>query len=197
MEKNPLNESFARLNTSRFFLEQLKKYEKEGNDFQHSLHAFIVFGRSVHQLLLKTELVRISRKFKKIGQIEKYQSLTNWTNEKISSTLKDNVFDYFLNKRNYILKEAGLKLTREINMIDPIRITDTVTVIRYDKDGKLIDSTSSKASSNNLIESNSESISKWLFEDWEGNEDIITLCEQFQERLEKLAREANEFLKNL
>ena len=191
-----MRETDNKLDIARYFLEQMEKYEKDGRDFQHNLNAFIVFVRSALHLLLEKELTQISRQYKKTKEIEKHQKLTNWIQQK-KSIYKDPLVDFFIKKRNYILKEASPELIREINITEPIHLTETITVMRYDEHGQLIDTTSSEPSTVKLPGKQLNNQSKWIFADWQGNEHIITLCKWFLSKLEHMLKEAKEFLSRL
>ena len=112
-----MTKSIARktLTTAQFFLDKavLSSSMKERRELEHYLEAAIVFGRSVTFHLQK--------------EFSNRTGFNEWYEEKRSQMAKDPIFGFFLDKRNYILKEGPIQIQKSTN----ITVSDSINLSGY------------------------------------------------------------------
>ncbi len=187
-----------KIDESIYFLSQAEECnkKKDTKGFQYNLESFIAFGKSVVNVL-QTEITNISRNYRDKGEIKKYQKLFDWLEKKKNELENDTLYSFFKERRNYILKQGFTKLVLNIREFDTAKLIENIVVIRRDENEQLIDVTSSESSVEEQTDKEASAQVKWTFEDWQGSEDVFTLCRQFFSKLETALIEAKEFLNNL
>ena len=107
------------------------------------------------------------------------------------------LFDFFVEKRNYVLKEGLIDPQAEISITVDVAIVVSVSVeaVIRDAEGNLKDYeySESPAKPNPASKPNSkeETKYKWFFKDWQyTDEDVITLCERYLKELKIIVEEA-------
>ena len=99
------------LGRANFFLDYAEAYApSDRRAFEHFLEAAIVYGRSVTFHLQK--------------EFSKYSGFDDWYREKQEEMGKDPLFRFFLDKRNYILKEGPVSIQKTI----AVTISETIVV---------------------------------------------------------------------
>jgi hypothetical protein len=102
------------LGRANFFLDYAESYApSDRRGFEHFLEAAIVYGRSVTFHLQK--------------EFSKYSGFDDWYREKREEMEKDPLFRFFLEKRNYILKEGPVSIQKTI----AITISETITASSF------------------------------------------------------------------
>ena len=103
--------AFQTLGRANFFLDYAEKYAfVDRQAFEYFLEAAIVYGRSVTFHLQK--------------EFSKYSLFGDWYCEKQGEMRKDSLFQFFLDKRNYILKEGPVPIIKTTI----VTISETVTI---------------------------------------------------------------------
>jgi len=105
------------LGRANFFLDYAETYAFVNRQaFEHFLEAAIVYGRSVTFHLQK--------------EYSKKSPFDDWYREKQEEMRKDTLFQFFLNKRNYILKEGpvSIRKTTAVNITETAIASDFVEV---------------------------------------------------------------------
>jgi hypothetical protein len=105
------------LGRANFFLDYAEEYiPSDRRAFEHFLEAAIVYGRSVTFHLQK--------------EFSKHPGFDNWYREKKEEMGKDPLFQFFLEKRNYILKEGPISVqkTTMVTISETIVLSDFVDV---------------------------------------------------------------------
>lgn len=109
------------LGRANFFIDYAEKYSfVDRQAFEHFLEATIVYGRSVTFHLQK--------------EFSKHSGFNDWYDKKQEEMRKDPLFQFFLDKRNYILKEGpvSIRKTTTVTFSETVMFSDffEVHVIR-------------------------------------------------------------------
>jgi hypothetical protein len=190
--KNKLNEAIYFLSRA-----EVREANKDTEGMQNNLQAFISFGRAVTNIL-HCEITKISRNYRDKGELIKDKKLSDWLQKKENELELDTLWCFFKERRNYILKRGSIRLTLNLDQTEQINISEMVVITRYDKDGQLINITSSESPDiEGNIKRESGAQRRWTFEDWQGSEDVFTLCNLYVNKLLSVLKEANEVFNNL
>jgi len=173
---------FEKLDETKYFLEQMRLNIKDRRAFKHNLSAFLSSGRSV-TFVLQNEYAE-NTKFRE------------WYEKKKEEMKTDNLLNFFVNKRNYVIKEGPVELRGKIflEVHDAITISESVTVIKKRPDGteEIVHQTEPEIKARAKPKEIKSSY-QLFFEDYP-DKDILTLCEEYVERLTKIVEEAKKIV---
>lgn len=100
---------------------------------------------------------------------------------------------FFKDKRDINIHDEPIdpRADIEVTVTETIRLSGSVSIEHRDKDGRLISQYSSEEPKPKPKKPNSsvESKTTFRFNDWAGNEDVITLCEKYIQELEKVVKD--------
>jgi hypothetical protein len=171
-------ETSEKLGEAKYFLEQMRLNLKDRKAFKHNLGAFLSSARSV-TFVLQNEHAG-NPKFEE------------WYEKKQTEMKNDKLLDFFIKKRNYVVKEGPAKVRANIliEVRDTITISDSVTIIIKRRDGteEVVQPKEPERKARKETEE-VESEYRWFFEDYPAK-DILTLCEEYIKRLTELVEEA-------
>jgi hypothetical protein len=194
-----MQNTMKKLHEAIHFLSQAEESDAkiDTKGIQNNLQVFISFERPVTNIL-HCEITKISRSYRDKGELIKDKKLSDWLQKKENELELDTLWCFFKERRNYILKRGSIRLTLNLDQTEQINISEMVVITRYDKDGQLINMTSSESP---VVEENINrefrAKRKWTFEGWQGSEDVFTLSKLYLNKLVSALKEANEVFNNL
>lgn len=163
-----------KLSEVRYFYRRIIEENENRAFFLYNLDAFIITARSVLQYALE----EIQQKH--LGQ-EWYDDLM----------IKSPVLSFFKDKRNFSIHEGFIQPRTDCNVMigDTTRLSDSIQFVLKDKDGAIIKKYDSTIKPEHVLNNAghfavSKSVHK--FTDWNGSEDVISLCKIYIEELENL-----------
>lgn len=173
-------------NEAEYFLGMMKENDENRQRFKYNLSAFVSAARSVTFVLQK-------ERPKNPESDEWYVKKQKWMKEDVRKVL----FEFFVEKRNYVLKEGLINPQAEISItVDvPIVVSVSFEAVIRDAEGNLKDYEYSEppAKPKPAFKPNrkEETKYKWFFKDWQHtDEDVITLCERHLKELKIIVEEA-------
>lgn len=169
---------------------------KEHSVMKNNLEAFITFSRSALHMIFK-DLKDISRKLRDQNELNKFVTLKRWMEVKDKQSKEDMLVVFFVNRRDYILKQGTLELILNIEIEETFNMVEEIKVKRIDSESNLINVTSSAPQVVDQSNMKLDNTQKLFFKDWEGEEDVFDLCRKYFERLSALYLEAQEYLKSV
>lgn len=162
-----------KLEESRYFLSKMEQAQDEKFEFKCVLSAFLSASRSVLQYAYE--------------ETKDTNSKLRWYESTVS---KEPVLKFFKNKRDINIHQQPISPSAkvEIGIHETLSISSLISVIVKDKDGNIKSEYHSKPSQTPSKMKPAESTKKvtYFFSDWTGDEDVITLCEKYLDKLEKL-----------
>lgn len=169
----------GKLDEAKYFLEQMKLSIKDRRVFKYNLSAFLSSARSV-TFILQKEYARNS-KFKE------------WYGKKQIEMRKDELLNFFVRKRNYVVKKGPLETRAEVSVkvYESIIVSDNVTVALKKHDGteEIVYQTAESEVKSKQKPKETEIEYRWFFEDYPGK-DVVALCEEYLEKLTEIMEEA-------
>lgn len=165
-----------KLEEAKHFLSRMIDEQENRKVFVYNLSAFLSAACSVMQYAQKEAA-------KKKGGQEWYRQ---WMT---SSPL----LSYFREKRGYNIHTAPIDPRKHVNIhiTEVVRISESVHIKVTDKEGKVKEEREIKEEEKPKVsleaapESSVKSESRYEFNDWQGKEDVITLCRLYIQELEK------------
>jgi len=153
-----------------FYLQMVKEKENRMN-LKFSLSAFLSSSRSVLQFALN------EARTKKGGE--------KWYSDQVS---KNRVVGFLKDKRDINIHEEPLTLKRDIKLrlSETIHIGEFLTSVLKDKDGNVKGQFTSSFQPIQGAVDKGIITSKYSFENWEGDEDVISICEEYLKELESI-----------
>lgn len=173
-----MNENI-KLNEAKYFLEEMKLKKMDRQAFEHNLSAFLTASRTIFQYALE------ECKRKSGGQ--------TWYDLKIASNI---IVKYLKDKRNLNIHHEPVKPLAHfsVNSVFTMSLSGSATVT--DKDGNIISKTEfgNPNPSENSNKTTTDVVYK--FDDWNGSEDVIQLCENYLSEIESFITEgiSNDFI---
>lgn len=179
-----MNES-RKLLESKYFYERMMENlnDNKTKQFSFNLSAFLSSSRSILQYSYK--------KAEEKDMLNVYQELVS-SNE---------ILSFFKDKRNINIHEKPVNPNTKLTVNDTISVSvsvERIKWVKYDKNGNVIEENESFNREENKPkfkktkrDSNGAKI-EYIFGDWEGNEDILTLTKKYIKELEKFISEAKE-----
>ena len=169
-----------------FYLRMIEVYE-DREQFRYNLSAFLSAARSVLQY---------AERESDPGENPKaVPGAKAWYDNFVANS---SVLKFFKCKRNVNIHVEPVKPRADflIKVTEPISVIfsgSDVTLEHRDKNGKLISQSTSKEPKSKPKPKKStgsaESKTTFWFNDWTGNEDVITLCERYIQELEKVVKD--------
>jgi hypothetical protein len=166
----------TKLGEAKYFYNRMLSELENSDSFKYDLSAFLSAARSVLQYALKESKT-------KTGGFQ-------WFKEYMS---KSPVLSFFKDKRNANIHAEPIKPTRHINVTitETIGISASVEVVLRDKNGNI------KYQSPPPLPEESKPKPKippeitiqYKFDDWSGNEDVITLSRMYLNELEPIVED--------
>lgn len=170
-----------RLRAARFFLNGMEDVLEDRTAFVHNLLAFLMISRSVTWILQKE--FDSNPKFKK------------WYEKKQEEMQKDHLMTFFKEMRNVAVKEMSpqIKTRKSITFTADVVLVDSLSVKLTKADGTEVqyESPPPKAFAYANPESKVPVLIGYYFIDWPEDDDVISLCEKYLEKLENIVSEAN------
>ena len=157
------------------------KNKRNRDNFLYNLSTFLTAARSIFQYSLE------EAKSKNNGQL--------WYDNYISD---DKILKFFKKKRDNNIHVSPIKSKREAGLTTSGELitTGSLSAKLIKANGCIIDLGELKSTKNNLSESNlnkEKSLPKirykYLFNDWSGNEDVLTLCKIYLKKLDYFIKE--------
>lgn len=164
-----------KLKEAKYFYSQMSRNKRNKEKFLHNLSAFLTAARSILQYSLE------EAKNKNNGQ--------SWYDNYISN---DRVLKFFKEKRDKNTRVSPIKSKREVSLAvcEKLRITESVSGKLIKGNGNIVYLRNLKSSKNSIFEDNIKKQKfspkiryKYLFNDWSGNEDVLTLCKIYLKKL--------------
>lgn len=174
-----------KLEAARYFLEQMKAALQDRKVFAYNLDAFISISRSVTWVLQ--------------SQFRGNTKFEAWYEERRKEMREDPLMKFFLNMRNVSVKEhiPSTKVEASVSISGNAVLVDTVSIRVIRANGTEEGSQGTEVS---RIEKPKEAVipkpvvHRYFFLE-KSDEDVITLCEKYLEKLHSLIEEAEEILK--
>jgi hypothetical protein len=158
-----------KIKEAKYFYSQMVKTKEHSEEFKFNLSAFLSSSRSVLQYALREAEIKIDGK--------------KWYDKQVTN---DNVIKFLRDKRDINIHEEPLTTKRlvTIELSSTIHISDSVSISVKDKNGNIkSQSTSEFQPLKSAVENNLISI-EYKFDDWEGDEDVLHICEEYLKKIE-------------
>jgi len=166
----------AKIKEAGYFLARMKDEQQNRENCEFNLSAFLSAARSVLQYAGKEATA------KKGGQ----QWYDNWMSA--SPILK-----FFRSKRNINIHVEPIKPSAQFQatLTQKADISESIIIVRRDKDGKIISKYSSEAPKPKPEKPGTsvEMKVRYKFSDWPGDEDVLTLCDNYIQELKKIVQD--------
>lgn len=165
-----------KLEESRHFLSKMEQVQDEKFEFKCNLSAFLSASRSVLQYAYE--------------ETKETKSKLQWYESTVS---KEPILKFFKDKRNINIHRQPISPSAKIKIgiHETLGISDSISVVVRDKDGNIKDEYHSKPSQTPTKTKPPETTMTvmYFFSDWTGDEDVITLCKKYLDKLEKLVND--------
>lgn len=154
-----------KIQEAEYFYAQMSKAEEDSDAFKYNLSAFLAAARSVLQFALN------EARTKSGGQ--------QW----YDSFIKGNpVVSFFKDKRDINIHKEPLRVRKDVHIVlrETISVSESIIIVKSDEHGHIIgESKSETEPQNRKKEIPSKVTYRYRFDDWTGNEDILTLCQRY------------------
>lgn len=171
--------AYDKLDEAKYFLEQMKINVTDKQVFLYNLSAFLSSSRSITWVLQKE--YSENPKFKK------------WYEEKKKEMEKDKLLRFFIEKRNYVIKESPIepKGMTFIRVVEQMTVEESITVSQKMPNGsqKVLFQTPKSEEKAKPKQPEAKIEFRWFFDEYP-DKDIITLCENYYKKLEDILKEA-------
>lgn len=168
----------AKLDEARHFYSQMSANFNDRQKFNYNLSAFLSSARSVLQYTLEEV------KGKKGGQA--------WYDKRISSS---SILQFFKDKRDINIHSEPIHPNQNVTVVAKVKIGIRVSasVVVRDANGNIkyqspIETNHPEIKSHSLEEPAQVTV-KYVFSDWSGDEDILTLCQRYIDELDSVLQE--------
>jgi len=161
---------------TKYFYSQMSKNKRNKENFLYNLSAFLTAARCIFQYSLE------EAKSKNNGQ--------PWYDSYI---LNDKILNFFKEKRDNNIHVSPIKSRREASLTTSgeLKLTGSLSAKLIKANGCIINLGELKSLRNSLSESitnKGKSLPKarykYLFNDWSGNDDVLTLCKIYLKKLD-------------
>jgi hypothetical protein len=167
---------------TEYFLEMMKKKIEDRQKFKYNLSAFLSAARSVTFVLQ--------------NDFSKNPKFLEWYNRKQEQMIKDKLFKFFKDKRDFVIHKKGTIDTRAeisttINLSMAASVSFEAIVIKAD--GTIENEKYSEPPTKPRLtpKPNDAEETKWFFKDWfETDEDAIAMCVRYIKELKIIVDEA-------
>lgn len=197
-------EAEKKLRGATYHLQRMKEmYLKNEENFIYELEAFLVKTRSIPDVLLEDFNQKFSlgmslekelnhKTFKeRAQQLQNAQAISfiKWWKDKMKQIRSDSLGSILFGKRNISVHRKVVKPDlKKVTLHDNIRLTDSVTVKKYDEKGKLIEEVKSPETSQKPPEPKPAEIN-WFFSE-HPDENILEACKKLLEMIKGFIEEA-------
>jgi hypothetical protein len=168
----------AKLDEAKYFYSQMLTNFDDREKFRYNLSAFLTSARSVLQYTLE------EAKGKNSGQV--------WYDKQLAAS---HTLPFFKDKRDVNIHTEPVHPTKHLTFtaMAKIGIRCSASVIVKDANGNIKSQSSTGTSQNDtepqsLQETESTAV-RWVFSDWAGPEDIMTLCQKYIDELGNLVKD--------
>lgn len=168
----------AKLDEAKYFYDRMVEEQSNVKDFKCNLSAFLSSSRSVLQYAL--------------GEAKKIRGGQKWYDSFISSSP---ILRFFKDKRDINIHTEPIEPQKDYSaaMVETMSISDSVSVVLTDKNGRV----KQRAGSKPQIGAEGEKADKkpaiiqvkYNFTDWSGKEDILMLCQKYIQEIEKMVND--------
>jgi len=166
----------TKIQEARFFYDLMVKEQENLTAFKFYLSAFLTAARSV--MYYARDEARKKRKG------------LRWYDDWMSSI---KVLSFFRDKRDFSIHTAPVNPRKHvhIHITEAIRISESIHIKVTDKNGNVKEEREIKEAekSKETPKSSFKSESRYEFDDWHGQEDVITLCGIYIHELEKAVQD--------
>jgi hypothetical protein len=164
-----------KLAEAKYFYSRMVEEQSNRDNFSHNLSAFLSSSRSVLQYAF--------------SEVEKNNEGKKWYESHVSAspTLR-----FFKGKRDINIHANPVSPIANYNATfkETLGLSDSVSVILRDKNGNIKQQYSSESHSKSEDIKGQATIQvKYEFDDWDGNEDVLTLCQKYLQELERLVED--------
>jgi len=171
-----------KINEAQYFYSQMLKEASGRDSFKYNLSAFISAGRSVLQYACE------ETKGKKNGQ--------RWYDSQVS---RNTVVKFFKDKRdiNIHREPVSVQANVSVGFSETLHFSASLSVVVRDSQGNIKGECRSEPPLSPPAAAEPSIINtRYLFDDWKGNEDIPALCKRYLDELELIVADgrANGFL---
>jgi len=173
-----------KLKEAKHFYSRMKEEQgqEDRESFKYNLSAFLSAARSVLQYALK-----------EVDPGENPKAVPGakaWYDNFVANSP---VLKFFKDKRDINIHDEPIDPRADIavTITEQLHLSESIVVVVRDKDGKIKSQFSSEEPKPKpkRPKSSVESKTTFRFNDWTGNEDVITLCERYIQELEKAVKD--------
>jgi len=165
-----------KLEESRYFLSKMERAQDETFEFKCNLSAFLSASRSVLQYAHE--------------ETKDTKSKVKWYESTVS---KEPILKFFKDKRDINIHQQPISPSAKttIGIHRTVNISASVSVVVKDKEGNIKSEYHSKPSQTppKMKPPETTKTVTYYFSDWTGDEDVITLCKKYLDKLEKLVND--------
>ena len=165
-----------KLEESRYFLSKMEQAQDETFEFECNLSAFLSASRSVLQYAH--------------AEAKKTRSGLQWYESTVN---REPILEFFKDKRNINIHQQPISPSAKtkIGIHGTVNISASISVVVKDKDGNIKNEYHSKPNQTPTKMKPPETTKTvtYYFSDWTGDEDVITLCKKYLDKLEKLVND--------
>lgn len=168
----------AKLAEARYFYTQMSTNSDDKDEFAYNLSAFLTSARSILQYALE------EAKGKNGGQV--------WYDRQIAAS---HTLPFIKDKRDVNIHTEPVHPTKRLSLAVKARIgiRDSASVIVRDASGNIKSESSPVASQLDIKPQSSQTTEstevRWVFSDWAGSEDIMTLCQMCITEMDNLVED--------
>ena len=168
----------AKLDEAKYFYSQMSTTFNDNEKFKYNLSAFLTSARSVLQYALE------EAKGKNSGQV--------WYDKQIAAS---HTLVFFKDKRDVNIHAEPVHPTKHLTATATakIGIRASASVIVKDANGNMKYQSQTATSQNDAKPQPSQEtesiVVRWVFSDWAGPEDIMTLCQKYIDELDNLVKD--------
>jgi hypothetical protein len=162
-----------KIQEAKYFYSVMVKEQEDRLVFKFHLSGFLSAARSVMQYALE--------------EAKKRQGGQKWYDDWMASS---SVLSFFKDKRDFNIHTAPIDPRKNVKLKikEALHISESVHIVLRDKNGKVKETRDIKEEPKPRKEAKPsvESESRYEFEDWPGKESLISLCEKYIQKLEKV-----------
>ena len=167
-----------KLAEAHYFYSQMLREINDREKFSYNLSAFLTAARSVLQYALKEASTRNGGK--------------QWYHNHITAS---SVLSFFRLKRNFNIHTAPVTALQhtDLTVQSSVIFTGATSFVHLDGDGNVLDASPPAQSKPEPISKQPEPPAEvknyYTFPDWEGKEDVVTLCKTYLEDLQRVIQD--------
>ncbi len=161
-----MNEN-KKFNEAKHFFEQMKSNKINRAIFEHNLSAFLTSSRTVFQYALK--------------EAESKDGGKDWYDNHVSSS---STIRFLKNKRDLNIHSEPVTTQAHHSVKSVFNLHTYGTASVTDKDGNVVSQTNFGVPPEQVPKNKTTVDIIYKFKDWDGNEDVISLCEMYIREIE-------------